>query len=298
MTPRRSAESRRRSAVDTVAVVLDLDDDVVAFLEGVERNRPDRRLADRLALAPRLDPVIDGVAHHVHERIAELLDDELVDLGLGAGDDEVHHLLGVAADLADDARELVEHLAERDHAHLEDALLHRAEVAIEGALQAVHVDAELARDVRDAQPLDEPRERGADDRELADDVHQAIELVDVDAHGLRDAADAPGSPRPGARGAMLRGEAEEEEERRRGGDRVDDHRRIERPAAPEGGPGSGVALCGAAGKLSPPSGRRATSSSSTPLPGEHAAELVGFEPEAIKMSSSMESASAPAPVGK
>ena len=125
------AASMSCCVVDALAVVLDLDDDVVALLEGVERDRADRRLADRLALDARLDAVIDGVADHVHERIAELLDDELVDLGLGAGDDEVHLLVGLAADLADDARELVEDLPERHHAHLEDAALHCAEVALE-----------------------------------------------------------------------------------------------------------------------------------------------------------------------
>ncbi len=172
-----------------MAVVLDLDDDVVALLEGVERDGADRRLAHRLALGARLDPVIDGVAHHVHERIAELLDDELVDLGLGAGDDQVDELVGVAADLADDARELVEDLPERHHAHLEDALLHRAEVPLEGALEALHVGRQLALDVLGAEPLHEARQRGADDGQLAHDVHQAVELVDVDAHRLGHRAD-------------------------------------------------------------------------------------------------------------
>jgi hypothetical protein len=83
----------------------------------------------------RLDAVIDRVPHHVHERVAQLLHDQLVDLRLGAGDDEVDLFLRLAADLPDDARELVEDLPERDHAHLEDALLHRREVAVERALQ-------------------------------------------------------------------------------------------------------------------------------------------------------------------
>ena len=76
--------------------------------------------------AADLDAVIDGVANHVHQRIAELFDDQLVDLGLGAGDDQADLLAHLAADLAHDAREPVEHLAERHHAHLEDAVLQLA----------------------------------------------------------------------------------------------------------------------------------------------------------------------------
>jgi hypothetical protein len=116
-------------------VVLDLDDDVVALLERVQRDGADGGLAHGLALLARLDAVIDRVPHHVHERVRELLDDELVDLGLGAGDDQVHRFVGLAADLPHDARELLEHLPERHHAHLEDALLHRVEVSVERALQ-------------------------------------------------------------------------------------------------------------------------------------------------------------------
>ena len=133
--PDRGGEERLR--VHARAVVLDLDDDVVALLERVERDGADGRLADAQALVARLDAVIDRVADHVHQRVAELLDDELVDLGLGARDDEVHLLVVLARDLPHDARELVEGLPERDHAHLEDAALHLGEVAVEGAVEAL-----------------------------------------------------------------------------------------------------------------------------------------------------------------
>ena len=50
----------------------------------------------RARSARGLDAVIDGVAHQVHERIGELLGDQLVDLGLGAADDELHALVLLA----------------------------------------------------------------------------------------------------------------------------------------------------------------------------------------------------------
>jgi hypothetical protein len=40
--------------------------------------------------------VVDGVADHVHQRVAELLHDQLVDLGLGAGDHQAHFLVVLA----------------------------------------------------------------------------------------------------------------------------------------------------------------------------------------------------------
>jgi hypothetical protein len=88
----------------------------------------------REPLVARLDAVIDRVADHVHQRVGELFDDELVDLRLGARDDEVHLLAVLARDLPDDARQLVEGLAQRDHAHLEDAALHLRQVPVEGAV--------------------------------------------------------------------------------------------------------------------------------------------------------------------
>ena len=93
------------------------------FCERVRaRSCPSRGLPARARSLGRLDAVIDRVAHHVHQRIEELLDDQLVELGLGAGDHEPDLLAEPRArSLAHDARQLVEHLAERHHAHLEDA---------------------------------------------------------------------------------------------------------------------------------------------------------------------------------
>ena len=110
------------------------------FWKALSAMVPTGGLPTREALVARLDAVVDGVADHVHEGSRELLDDELVDLGLRAGDDQVHLLVVLARDLAHDARELVEDLPERDHAHLEDAVLHLREVALEGAVQALELD--------------------------------------------------------------------------------------------------------------------------------------------------------------
>ncbi len=120
---RRALQEDRR--VHPAPVVLHLDDDVVPLLEGVERDRPDRRLptASRSSPATRSR---DRSRLRIMCIIGseELLDDELVDLRLGARHDQVHLLVVLARDLADDPRQLVEDLPEGDHPHLEDAVLH------------------------------------------------------------------------------------------------------------------------------------------------------------------------------
>ena len=134
--------------------------------------------------------MIDAVADHVHERVAELLDDELVEDGLGAADDEADLLVEVAGELADDAGQLVEDLADRDHADVEDALLQERELAGHVA----DLDREFARDVGAAvelaQGLEHAGEVVLDEAELADEVHQEIEAAEVDADGLAEAAQA------------------------------------------------------------------------------------------------------------
>ena len=65
--------------VDAGSVVLDPDHHVIALLERVQGDRPSHGLSHRLSIRRELDAVIDGVANHVHERVAQLFDDEFVD---------------------------------------------------------------------------------------------------------------------------------------------------------------------------------------------------------------------------
>src|SRR6185295_2030095 len=129
---------------DAAPVVLHFDDDVIALLEGVERDRTCDGLADAPAVGFDLDAVVDGIPHDVHEWVAQLLDDELVDLGLRTGDDQADVLPHLSPDLSNHSSQSVEHLTERHHAHLEDPVLHLPETPIEAALDAVKLGMELA----------------------------------------------------------------------------------------------------------------------------------------------------------
>ncbi len=190
--PRRALQENR--GVHSAPVVLDLDDDVVPFLEGVERDRADGGLAHRETLVTHLDRVIDRVPDHVHHRVGELFDDELVDLRLRPGHDEVHLLVVLARNLTDDPRQLVEDLPERDHPHLEDAVLHLGEVAVERAVKAVELDPELPQLRATADALAHPKETAPQDRKLADDRHERVELADVDPHRLAHRAERELAP--------------------------------------------------------------------------------------------------------
>ena len=87
--------------------------------------------------------MIDRVPDHVHQRIAELFHDQLVDFGLGAGDDQANFLVQLAADLPHHARQALEHLPERHHAHFQDAVLHLAQAPVEVAVQTHELGGEL-----------------------------------------------------------------------------------------------------------------------------------------------------------
>ena len=110
-------------AVDAAAVVADGDHHAVAAVRGQERHGAGARLARGLALAGRLQPVVDRVADHVDQGVGELVDHPLVELGLLAADLEGHLLARGKAQVADDPPEPLEQRPDRHHPGVEHALL-------------------------------------------------------------------------------------------------------------------------------------------------------------------------------
>ena len=105
------------------AVVGDFDDDLIAFVIGVELQRAGARFAARFAHVRRFDAVIDAVAHEVHERFADFVDDRLVEVGVAAVDLELHFFIARFREVAHHPREPVEHVADRHHADFHDRFL-------------------------------------------------------------------------------------------------------------------------------------------------------------------------------
>src|SRR6185312_11526885 len=138
--------------VETAAVVTDADRNAAALVARIEMHRAGGRLAGRRAHLRSLDAVIDAVADQVHQRIADLLEHGLVELGLLARELELDLLAEALSEVAHHAREAAEDEADRQHAHAHDALLQLAHVALELreaaaqllGIRSVEVRAELA----------------------------------------------------------------------------------------------------------------------------------------------------------
>ncbi|KAF1066244.1 MAG: hypothetical protein GAK45_01978 [Pseudomonas citronellolis] len=106
--------------VHAFAVIGDRQQDMVAFLFGRQHHPPGTRLARGFALFRAFDAMVDSVAHQVHQRIGQGLDQVLVEVGFLAHQLEVDFLLQVARQVADQSREAPEDFLDRLHAGLHD----------------------------------------------------------------------------------------------------------------------------------------------------------------------------------
>ena len=79
--PRSRALARILSLLQAAAVVADFDDHVAALVIRVQLMTPCAGLPAASAHFGHLDAVVDGVAHQVHQRVADLLEHGLVELG-------------------------------------------------------------------------------------------------------------------------------------------------------------------------------------------------------------------------
>jgi hypothetical protein len=129
--------------VDAMAVVADFDDHAAAGVTRRDLERADRRFAGGAALGRRLESVIEGVAHQVHERVAQGVDDGAVQLRVGAHELELDLLAQLVGEVADQAGKAQEHDLDRDHAYLHDHGLQRLGAASEllhGLVKAGNVE--------------------------------------------------------------------------------------------------------------------------------------------------------------
>src|SRR5579871_577900 len=141
------------------------------------RNALDHGLDAHLRL---LEAVIERVAHEVHERVGDLLEHRLVELGALAGQLELDLLAELARQVMHEPRESVEREADRQHADLHDALLQLAGVARQ-LRQPLAQLLELA----GVAAIGEARQHRLRDHELADQVDQVVDLGGRDADRAR-----------------------------------------------------------------------------------------------------------------
>src|SRR5689334_7721410 len=72
--------------VDAAAIILDLNEDVIAAVVGTYGDIAVIRFSRAITLLGRFQPVGNGVANQVDERIGDLLDDVVVEFCLCSGE--------------------------------------------------------------------------------------------------------------------------------------------------------------------------------------------------------------------
>jgi len=113
---------------------------VIAVAGRRQRDIAGRLFALLFAFLRRLDSVVDGVAQHVDQGIADLGEDRAVELDIFAGDGEVHLFAGLPCHIPHQPREGVDDLRQRDQPHIHRRILEVAGDLIE-FVEIVGVDA-------------------------------------------------------------------------------------------------------------------------------------------------------------
>ena len=80
----------------------------------------------RLAVIGRLEAMIGGIAHHMHQRLIKAIRDDLVDRGFLSFKDKIDLLSGRALQFTHRSAHAVEDVADRNEAQFSGGVLHLA----------------------------------------------------------------------------------------------------------------------------------------------------------------------------
>ena len=160
----------------------------------LEINSAARGLACGEPFVGGLDAVIDGVAHKMHQRLAEGVENTFVEIGMLAGDVQSHVLAALLGDVADDARKAAEELLDRHHANFEDAFVQFIENARLKAHGIGELCAERIARVALVEFGERAMEHGLADNQFTDEIHDGIDATGIDAKSaLSDGSHGGGS---------------------------------------------------------------------------------------------------------
>ena len=106
--------------IDAASIVDNFDDDFAALVEGVQVQLPFGWFAVSRANVRFFDAVIDGVANHMRQRVADGFDDGFVEFGLLAFRFVTDFFAASEGHIANDARELTPDVSDRLHPRLHD----------------------------------------------------------------------------------------------------------------------------------------------------------------------------------
>ena len=109
--------------VEATAVVANLDLNMAALVKGPQRDGSDVAFARVIAHFWRLYAVVRGVANHMRQRVAHILDELPIQFGVVALQRQVYPLAEIPSQVAYQARQFAPGLADRLHARFDDILL-------------------------------------------------------------------------------------------------------------------------------------------------------------------------------
>ena len=99
------------------AVILDINDNIAAFLIGAESNGTFFRFAVLPPFFGNLNAMIHGIAHHVDQWVINGIHHITVNLGFLAPHNEIHLLPGLFRQITDKSCHLLKGLTNGHHAH-------------------------------------------------------------------------------------------------------------------------------------------------------------------------------------
>ena len=170
------------------AVVLDLDDDESALMEGPQCDRAGARLAGSHAGLRHLDAMVGRVADHMNQRIAQLFDNVAIELGVFPLEIQLDLFPLLEGQIADEPGHLLERVADRHHPQR-----HRRALQIGGdAAELAEAAGEMgAGDCFEFGVLHHHR---LGDHQFPHQIDQAVKLERVDPHdaGANDGASRGG----------------------------------------------------------------------------------------------------------
>ena len=133
-----------------------------------------RGLALRRAILRHADAVIHAVANQVHQGIAELIDDRLIELRIGSFDGQFHVFAQIARQVVHQAAKPLEGAADRQHAHIHRVFAQGRGQPIDFFGDCAYIGIVAARG-----KFTEP---GLHGDQFSDQIHKLIELCRGDAN--------------------------------------------------------------------------------------------------------------------
>ena len=165
-------------AVDSAAVVMDVDQNLVARLPSRDGKDADLALAGLQALGGLLNPVIDRVTDDVRQGIADHFDHFAIQLDVAAFDIDQHLLAELGRQVADHPRQADKQILDPLHARAGDCVAHLGDNRREPLECAI--DRHVACGFAQAPGEFVPRQHHVGDR-----AHHPVEKLDRQADGAR-----------------------------------------------------------------------------------------------------------------